>query len=136
VDRLFSLASRQWFAEHDKDLRGTWRNQKADFLASYEVPDDAVASFWDFVQDEGILTLTTNPDEVDPKNQVFLKADAEDARRIVRLHLKGYIANTLFGRGAGQPVLNQVDPTVQRALSLWPASTDLAGYHAAASSKN
>ena len=136
VDRLFSLASRQWFAEHDKDLRGTWRNRKADFLASYEIPDEAVSTFWDFVQKKDILTLTTNPEEVNPQKQVFLKEDAEDARRIVRLHLKGYVANTLFGRGAGQPVLNEVDPTVQRALSLWPASTDLAGYHAAASSKN
>ena len=136
VDRLFSLATRQWFSNHDKDLRSTWRNRKADFLDSYEVPDEAVSSFWDFVQKEDILTLTTNPDEVNPKKQVFLKEDAEDARRIVRLHLKGYVANTLYGRGAGQPVLNKVDPTVQRAMSLWPASTDLAGYHAAASSKN
>ena len=136
VDRLFSLATRQWFAEHDKDLRSTWRNRKSDFLASYKVPDEAVSAFWSFVQKEEILTLTTDPDEVDPQKQIFLKANAEDARRIVRLHLKGYVANTLYGRGAGQPVLNKVDPTVQRAMSLWPAATNLAGYHAAASSKD
>ena len=136
VDRLFSLSTRQWFSKHDKNLRGTWRNRKADFLASYEVPEEAVSSFWRFVQEEDILTLTSNPDSVNAQKQVFLKEDAEDARRIVQLHLKGYVANTLYGRGAGQPILNKVDPTVQRALSLWPASTDLAGYHAAASSKN
>ena len=132
VDRLFSVATRQWFSDHNKDLRGTWRNRKDEFLASYTVPDAAVSSFWAFVQEKEILTLTTTPDAVDPQNQVYLKEDADDARRIVRLHLKGYIANTLYGRGAGRPLLNQVDPTVQRAMSLWPASTDLAGYHTAA----
>jgi len=132
VDRLFSVATRQWFSDHNKDLRGTWRNRKDEFLASYTVPDAAVSSFWAFVQEKEILTLTTTPDAVDPQKQVYLKEDADDARRIVRLHLKGYIANTLYGRGAGRPLLNQVDPTVQRAMSLWPASTDLAGYHTAA----
>ena len=132
VDRLFSVATRQWFADHDKDLRDTWRNRKEEFLSSYTVPDAAVSSFWDFVQEKDILTLTTTPDEVNSQKQVFLKENADDARRIVRLHLKGFIANTLYGRGAGRPLLNEVDPTVQRAMSLWPASMDLAGYHAAA----
>jgi carboxyl-terminal processing protease len=131
VDRLFSVATRQWFSNHDEDLRGTWRNRKTEFLSSYQVPDAAVTSFWDFVQEKEILTLTTNPAAVAPQKQVFLKENADDARRIVRLHMKGYVANTLYGRGAGRPLLNEVDPTVQRAMSLWPAATNLAGYHTA-----
>ncbi|MEF8796101.1 MAG: S41 family peptidase, partial [Salinivenus sp.] len=62
--------------------------------------------------------------------QVYRKADTEAARSLVRHHLKGYIANTLYGRGAGQPVLNEVDPALQQAMSLWPSSQDLAGYYA------
>jgi carboxyl-terminal processing protease len=129
VDRLFSLATRQWFADHDKALRSTWRNRKEAFLSSYEVPDAAVTSFWDFVESEDIITLTTDPDEVAPSEQVFLRSDAEAARSIVRHHMKGYIANTLYGRGAGQSLLNEVDPTVQQAMSLWPSSAELAAYH-------
>ena len=130
VDRLFAIATRNWFSDHDEELRRTWRDRKGEFLASYQVPDEAVSSFWDYVQDEDILTLTTDPDSVAPSEQVYPKADAESARSLVRHHLKGYIANTLYGRGAGQPVLNEVDPALQRAMSLWSSSQELAAYYA------
>ncbi len=131
VDRLFALSTRQWFSEHDQQLRRTWGDRQSEFLSSYEVPDAAIAAFWTFVQDEEILTLTTDPDDVDPSEQVFLKADAEDTRDLVRRHVKGALANTLYGGGAGQPVLNDVDPVFQRAMSLWPSSRELAAYHGA-----
>jgi len=130
VDRLFAIATRNWFSDHDEELRRTWRDRKGEFLASYQVPDEAVSSFWDYVQEEDILTLTTDPDSVAPSEQVYPKADAESARSLVRHHLKGYIANTLYGRGAGQPVLNEVDPALQRAMSLWSSSQELAAYYA------
>jgi carboxyl-terminal processing protease len=131
VDRLFALSTRQWFSNHDQDLRRTWGDRQSAFLSSYEVPDEAISAFWEFVQDEDILTLTSDPDEVDPSEQIFLKADAEDNRDIVRRHVKGALANTLYGGGAGQPVLNEVDPVFQRAMSLWPSSQKLAAYHGA-----
>ncbi|MFB6249397.1 MAG: S41 family peptidase, partial [Salinibacter sp.] len=130
VDRLFAVATQRWFADHDQQLRRTWRNRKKEFLRTYQVPDEAVSAFWAYVQNEGILTLTTTPDSVDPSKQIYPKADAGAARSLVRHHLKGYIANTLYGRGAGQPVLNEVDPAVQRAMSLWPSSKELAAYYA------
>jgi len=130
VDRLFAIATRNWFSDHDEELRRTWRDRKGEFLASYQVPDEAVSSFWDYVQEEDILTLTTDPDSVAPSEQVYPKADAESAHSLVRHHLKGYIANTLYGRGAGQPVLNEVDPALQRAMSLWSSSQELAAYYA------
>jgi carboxyl-terminal processing protease len=130
VDRLFAVATQQWFADHDQQLRRAWRNRQDEFLRTYEVPDEAVSAFWSYVQEEDILTLTTAPDSVNPSEQVYPKADARAARSLVRHHLKGYIANTLYGRGAGQPVLNEVDPAVQRAMSLWPSSQELAAYYA------
>jgi carboxyl-terminal processing protease len=133
VDRLFAVATQQWFAEHDQQLRRTWRDRKGEFLRTYQVPDEAISAFWAYVQEEDILTLTTDPDAVAPSEQVYPQADAEAARSLVRHHLKGYIANTLYGRGAGQPVLNDVDPALQRAMSLWPSSQDLAAYYAPSS---
>ena len=132
VDRLFALAAREWFSQHDKQLRSTWQGRKQEFLSTYEVPDEAVSSFWSYVQDNGVLTLTTTPDSVDAGDQVYLKANADDAHALVRPHLKGFLANTLFGRGAGRPLLNRVDPAVQKAMTLWPSSKELAGYHASA----
>lgn len=138
VDRLFDIATRDWFSKHDKELRSTWQDRKSEFLSSYEVPDEAISSFWTYVQDKEVLTLTTDPDSVNAEEQVYLKANAEDARDIVRLHMKGFIANNLYGLGSGQSVLNQVDPAVQRAMSLWSSSQELAAYHrsSAASSED
>jgi len=130
VDRLFAVSARQWFSNHDQDLRRTWRERKDEFLRSYEVPDEAVSAFWDYVQEEEILTLTDQPDAVNPSDQTYPASDTAEVRDLVRHHLKGYVANTLFGQGAGQPVLNEVDPTVQRAMSLWPSSQELASYYA------
>jgi carboxyl-terminal processing protease len=130
VDQLFAVSARNWFSNHDQDLRRTWRNRKDEFLRSYQIPDEAVSTFWDFVQEEEILTLTDQPDAVTPRDQVYSAADTAEVRDLVRHHLKGYVANTLYGQGAGQSILNEVDPVVQRAMALWPSSQELAAYYA------
>jgi hypothetical protein len=61
---------------------------------------------------------------------VYLRSEADSIAGIVRSRLKGRLANTLYGTGVGRPILNQTDPTFQKAMSLWPNSTELAGYHA------
>jgi carboxyl-terminal processing protease len=132
VDQLFYLSARKFFSNHDQTLRSTWQDREQEFLSSYEVPDDAVSTFWSYVQENDVLTLTTNPDSVNAGEQVYLKAHADEAADLVRPHLKGFLANTLFGRGVGQPLLNSVDPAVQKAMTLWPSSKELAGYHASA----
>ena len=58
-------------------------------------------------------------------------AEADSAREIGKAHITGQLANVLFGDGHGQPALNRVDPTVQKALSLWSSSRKLAEYHTA-----
>lgn len=130
VDRLFQVFTRQWFGDHDRNLRRTWQDREDDFRSSYKVPEEAVSAFWEYVQDEDVLTLTTNPKDVNPDEQVYPKASAKDARDLVRTHVKGYLANTLFGQGTGQSLLNEVDPTIQKTMSLWSSSKELATYHA------
>jgi len=132
VDQLFAVSARNWFSSHDQNLQRTWRDRRDEFLRSYEVPDEAVSAFWDFVAEEDILTLTDEPDAVDPTEQVYPAADTAEVRDLVRLHLKAYMANTLYGQAAGQSVLNEVDPVVQEAMSLWPSSQELASHYAPA----
>ncbi len=129
VDRLFSVTTRQWFSGHDQELRRKWGDRKEQFLSSYNVPDEAVSAFWDYVEEKDIVTLTDDADKVDPTEQIFPKSETESARSIVENHVKGHLANTLYGRGAGQSLLNQTDPTVQEAMSLWPSSEELAAHH-------
>lgn len=132
--QLDALFAQQWFSKHEKELRSAWRDREDEFLSTYQVPEKAVSAFWDFVQEEDVLTLTTNADSVDAKKRVYPKAKADEARDLVRSRLKGYLANDLYGTGAGQPVLNQTDPAVTKAMSLWATSQELAGFHATSSS--
>lgn len=134
LDQLFKFFASEWFSKRDQELRNTWQNRKTEFYSSYRVPDQAVSRFWSYAEEKKVLTLTSSPDAVDPGQHVFSKAQTQDARRVVRTHLHGQLANVLFGDGSGQSALNQVDPTVQKALSLWPSSQELASYHTDTSS--
>lgn len=126
VDALFA---QDWFSKHEQDLRSTWQNREDEFLSSYEVPEGTVAEFWDFVQEEDVLTLTANSDSVDANDRVYLKSKAQELDDLVRSRVKGRLANAMYGTGAGTPILNQTDPGVQRAMSLWADSKELAGFH-------
>ncbi|MEF8796102.1 MAG: S41 family peptidase [Salinivenus sp.] len=133
VDALFA---RQWFSTHEKELRSTWQEREEEFLASYQTPSAAVDSFWAYAQREDLLTLSSNPDEVDPTERIFSRSEAQSVRDMVRTRLKGRLANVMYGTGTGQPVLNRTDPIFQRAMSLWPSSKELAGYHASSTMQN
>ena len=127
--QLDAIFAQQWFSKHEQQLRSTWQDREDEFLSSYAVPDEAVSAFWDYAEEEGVLTLTTNPDSVDASERIYLKAKAQEARDVVRDRVKGRLANELYGTGVGQPILNKTDPAVQKAMSLWPSSEELAGFH-------
>ncbi len=134
ADRLFKFHASQWFSKHDQDLRSRWLSRKDEFLSTYNLPDQAVSSFWSYAQQREMLTLTTNSDSVAPHQNVFPKSETEAASDIVRTHVKGQLANVIFGNESGKPILNKFDPTVQKALSLWPSSQELASYHTGSNS--
>ena len=129
--QLDALFARQWFSKHEQQLRSTWQNRQDEFLSSYEVPSSGVDAFWEYAQDEDVLTLTTNSDSVDVAKRVYPQSEADSIQGIVQSRLKGQLANTLFGRGVGRSILNQTDPIVQQAMTLWPSSQELAAHHAA-----
>lgn len=99
------------------------------FLSSYRVPDRALSAFWTYAQEKEVLTLTANPRAVTPSRQVDPASARAGAERVVRLHVKGHLANVLFGAGAGLPLLNRTDPIVKNARTLWSSSQELADYH-------
>lgn len=126
---LDAIFARKWFSEHEQELRSTWRDRKDEFLTSYTASDEAVAGFWDYAQEEDVLTLTSDPEEINPKERVYDQAKADELQDLVRSRIKGRLANELYGTGSGQPILGETDPVIQRAMSLWPSSQELAGYH-------
>ena len=131
---LDALFARHWFPQQEQSLRSSWQNREDEFISSYQLPKKALPKFWEYAEKEGVLTLTSNPDSVDVNNRVYLKSKAEELQDLVRSRVKGRLANELYGTGVGQPILNKTDPAVQKAMSLWPSSQELAGFHSVSSS--
>jgi carboxyl-terminal processing protease len=131
--QLDAIFAREWFSRPEKELRSRWQDRASEFLSSYDVPDEAISSFWGYAESEGMIALTSAPDSVRPKDRIFPKSEADSLRSLVRTRLKGRLANVLYGTGTGQSLLNQTDPIFDKAMSLWPSSMELAGYHAASS---
>lgn len=129
ADPVFSVFAHEWVSDHEQALRSAWQNREEEFLSSYNVSTRLVSAFWDHVQAKGILTLTEDRSAVDPTARIYPASAVDGTNPIVRSHLKGHIANVLYGSDTGTPVLNRTDPTVRRARSLWPSSKQLASYH-------
>lgn len=121
-----------WFSNHEKELRGTWQDREEPFRKSYEVSDEAMSEFWTFAEEEGI-TLTSDEEKVNPSEQIYSERAAEEARDFVATRIKGFLAQRLYGSGPARRILNKADPSFQKALSLWPSSKELAGYHGSSS---
>lgn len=133
LDRFFAFFATEWLADREGTLRNKWQRRPEDFLSSYRVPDEALSRFWSYAERNEVLTLTTDPESVNPSQQVFPRTETDAAADLVRAHVRGQMANVMFGEGTGQSALNQVDPTVQKALSLWDSSRELASYHSSSS---
>lgn len=131
LDQAFA---RHWFSKHEKEIRSEWQDRKGEFQDEYELPDEAVGAFWDYAEEEDVLTLTRESEAVNPEDQVFAASATGEVRDFVATRVKGHLAGQLYGRGADRPILNAVDPIFQQALSLWPSSQELAGYHSASAS--
>jgi len=125
LDRLFV---RDWFTHHEQRLRDTWTNRRQEFIDAYAVDDQTLNAFWSFAEEKGI-TLTSDPAKVSVKDGVFLQAEAANEKARLKTYLKARIAGRLYGGRASIPILNQVDPDLREALTLWDRAQELAAYH-------
>jgi len=119
----------RWFARHEQDIRNQWNEREEAFTQDYETPDAVVDSFWTYAE-KNSLELTDDRAKADASESVFLRTRTEDAHAYVSTRLKALLARQLYGSSAWRPILNQVDPVVQEALSLWPRAQELSAYHA------
>lgn len=127
--------SRQWFVKHENELRSEWQERPEEFKSSYEVSDEMMSEFWSFAEDEGV-TITKYPDADSTGDLAFTRKTAQEQRDFVSTRIKGYMARHLYGRGMARPILNKADPVFKEALSLWPASRELAAYHSTSRSSS
>jgi carboxyl-terminal processing protease len=119
----------RWFSQHEQEIRSQWRDREAEFRQSYTVSESTLSDFWTFADTTGAVTLTTDPEKVNPSERVYLKESAEEAEQVVATRIKGFLSRQLYGSRSARRILNQSDPVFEQAMSLWPSSQELATYH-------
>ncbi len=125
VDVAFSI---NWFPKNEQRLRGKWQEQKEEFMRSFTASDETIDAFWSFAEEKG-LEITTDADSVNAKKGIFSREQAASIEDYVGTRLKALIARQLYGSSAMRPIFNQVDPTFQKAMSLWTDAAELSAYH-------
>ena len=122
-----------WFPKHEQELRNTWQERQDAYMASFSVSDETVDEFWSFAEEQG-MTFTPDPDSISVREGIFSEAKTEAASPYVAVRLKALIARQLYGSSAMRPIFNEVDPTFQKAMSLWNDAEELSAYHSGAQS--
>ena len=121
----------EWFPKHEQQLRSDWGEAQEAYMDQYQPSDDMVDAFWAFAEEKG-LDVQVNPPAIQPSDGIFAQRQADAAETFVRTRIKGLLARQLYGSSAMRPILNEVDPVFQEAMTLWPEAEQLSSYHAAA----
>jgi carboxyl-terminal processing protease len=123
---------REWFAQYEQDWRATWSSREQAFLNDFTVSEAQWNEFWQLARTKHDFTLTDDAAAADPDDGVLLRTDVQAHRASVEVYLKAALARQLYGSDAALPLFNQIDPTLQEALTLWNRAAELAEYYAPA----
>ena len=118
---------RQWLDRDGGDLRATWGDRRADFIASYTVPDAVFDAFVAFAEAEGLDFTAARPADGagGDARTVFTAEELAADAAFLKTRLKARLAVRLYDRSAWYPIIQQVDRTLQQAQTLWPRAEAL-----------
>lgn len=125
MDQLFA---RKWFEEHEQKYRDAWGDRKDDFIDNFQVDAEIWDGFWKYAEEQGIK-ITADASVADSEADVFTMADVESQRKTFETRLKALLARQLYGRGVWHPIVNSIDPEINKALELWNLVDELAVLH-------
>ena len=109
---LFFPYMTSYFDEEGKKLRETYKDDMKSFNASYRISDDVLKGFRAFIEKKDIKV----DDKQFDKDLTYIKA-----------RLKAYIARSLWGNDGWYTVMLDVDPQLQKGISLFPEAQKIAG---------
>ncbi len=108
---LFFDYAKEYSEGQGLSLRETYKSDLGGFKKGFEISDDMMTKFMKYVEGKGVVVDKKDLDT----DLVFVKA-----------RLKGAIANVLFGYEGLVSVLLDVDPQIQKALTLFPEAEKIA----------
>lgn len=122
--------ARQYFTQHEQELRGRWGNDPDAFADEFAVSDSMWDSFWAFAEEEG-LSLTTSAPAVNTEEGIYAQDEAVANRSRIETFITARLAQMLYGSRAAGPISLGADREFSEALSLWDRADALAAYHTA-----
>lgn len=107
-------------------LRDTWEGRREAFLSGYEVSDDVMNAFLDYVREQGVQIVDVRPETETESGDVLVRSEVEASRDKISGLLKANFARRLFGLSAEIEAIGAIDPELTEARSLWGTATELA----------
>lgn len=98
--------------KNGKRIRDTYKDNFKKFASDFQVPDEMTTSFRDFIGKKDIKV----DDEQYKKDALY-----------IRTRLKAYIARAYWGNEGWFTVMADVDPQLQKAITLFPEAQKIAG---------
>lgn len=93
-------------------LRSQYKDDLKAFGQEYQIPDEVLANFKSYIEKKDIKVDEKSYE----KDKVYIKA-----------RLKAYMARSLWGNDGWYSVMLDVDPQLQKALTLFPEAQKIAG---------
>lgn len=119
---------RQWFIEHEGELRDTWGDSQDEFAGEFTVPTELWDAFWTFADENGVKIAASDV-EVDPAEGIFAREDVAEHREELETYLRARVAQELFGNRAWYSVYKDIDLELRESMKLWDSAETLAAYH-------
>ncbi len=119
---------RQWFIEHEGELRDTWGDRQDAFAEGFTISEDVWEEFWAFSAESGVK-MTTDASEVDHSEGIFARETVEERRREIETYLRARLAQELFGNRAWYTIYKEIDPEMRESMKLWNRANTLAAYY-------
>ena len=119
---------REWFIDHEGELRDTWGDREDAFAKEFTVSNDLWDDFWAYAA-ENDITVTGDTSEVDHSEGVFARDAVEEHRNEIETYLRARLAQELFGNRAWFTIYKEIDPELGESMKLWERANTLAAYY-------
>ena len=126
ADQFFA---RQWFNDHEQQLRSAWGDREEEFAQDFTVDDAMWQAFLDYTQEETDLTLDGTAAQAAEEPTVFAAQKVSAQRGELSTYIKAALSQVLYGGRSAWPIRLKVDHELQEAMTLWNRANTLAAYH-------
>lgn len=126
---------RNWIDHHGADLENAWEGRKQEFVDEFTIDEQTRDAFWAYAEEKGIEIVDDASDvsrvsaDSSGVRTVFTRGEVEQNEHTLYTYLKAMIGRRVWGIPVYVQISNQVDPELNKALTLWDKARQLLAMH-------